>query len=75
MAVRPAFHGQGVADRLLEAVEDELRARGCAVATLDTTEPLRRAVRFYERHGYRASGRISDFFGMPVFEYVKRLEG
>ena len=40
----------------------------------DTTEPLRPAVRFYERNGYRASGRVTDFFGMPIFEYVKRLE-
>jgi len=39
----------------------------------DTTEPLRPAVRFYERNGYRASGRVTDF-GMPLFEYVKRLE-
>ena len=73
MAVTPARHGQGVAGRLLEAVEDELRARGCAVATLETTEPLRRAIRFYERNGYRASGRVTDFFGMPIFEYVKPL--
>ena len=75
MAVLPALHGQGVAARLLEAVEHELRALGCTVATLDTTEPLRRAARFYERNGYRASGRVTDFFGMPIFEYVKRLDG
>lgn len=74
MAVMPALHGQGVAARLLEAVEDELRALGCTIATLDTTEPLRRAARFYERHGYRASGRVTDFYGMPIFEYLKPLE-
>jgi hypothetical protein len=32
-------------------------------------------MRFYERHGYRRSGRISDFFGMPLIEYVKVLKG
>lgn len=26
---------------------------------------------FYEKHGYRRSGTIRDFFGMPLFEYVK----
>ena len=40
---------------------------------LDTTEPLQRAVRFYLRHGFRASGRVTDFFGMPLFEYLKIL--
>ena len=74
MGVAPGYQGLGVAARLLDAVESELRARGCTVATLDTTEPLRRAVRFYERHGFRASGRVTDFFGMPIFEYVKRLD-
>jgi ribosomal protein S18 acetylase RimI-like enzyme len=73
MAVRPEQQGSGVAQRLLEAVEAELRARGAARITLDTTPPLARAISFYERNGFRASGRVSDFFGMPLFEYVKIL--
>jgi len=28
-------------------------------------------MRFYEKHGYRRSGKVSDFFGMPLVEYVK----
>jgi GNAT superfamily N-acetyltransferase len=73
MAVLPAWQGAGVAALLLDAAERELRDRRCSLVTLDTTEPLRRATRFYEKHGYRASGRVSDFFGMPVYEYVKGL--
>ena len=42
--------------------------------TLDTTEPLQRAVRFYEKHGYVASRRTTDFFGMALHEYVKELK-
>jgi len=34
---------------------------------------LERAMRFYEKHGYRRSSKVSDFFGMPLFEYVKTL--
>jgi putative acetyltransferase len=73
MAVLPAWQGRGVADQLLAAVEEELRARGCTRITLDTTDPLRRAVRFYERHGFRPSGKVGDYFGMPLHEHVKRL--
>lgn len=73
MAVAPEWQGHGVATALLLAAEDELRSLGCSRVTLDTTVPLRRAVRFYERHGYRPSGRTSDFFGMPLFEYTKDL--
>ncbi len=73
MAVLPAWQARGVAAELLGAAEAELRARGCARVSLDTTEPLKRATRFYEKNGYRASDRVADFFGMPLFEYVKQL--
>jgi ribosomal protein S18 acetylase RimI-like enzyme len=71
MAVRPHWQGQGVADALLSAVEAELCARRCSRITLDTTAALQRAMRFYQRHGYHGSGKVTDFFGMPLFEYVK----
>ncbi|WP_263366356.1 GNAT family N-acetyltransferase [Edaphobacter bradus] len=73
MAVDPRFQGGGIARRLLEAVEAELMDCGCTRVSLDTTAPLKRAVRFYERNGFRASGKVVDFFGMPLFEYVKML--
>jgi len=31
------------------------------------------AIRFYEKHGFRSSGKVSDFFGMPLYEYIKEL--
>lgn len=73
MAVRPSHQGRGVAERLLQAAEEELRNRGCARVTLDTTEPLERAIRFYQHHGYRATGIVRDFFGMRLLEYAKDL--
>jgi GNAT superfamily N-acetyltransferase len=73
MAVLPGWQGAGVAAQLLAAAEHELLEKGCSFVNLDTTEPLQRATRFYEKHGYRASGRVSDFFGMPLYEYVKDL--
>jgi GNAT superfamily N-acetyltransferase len=73
MAVRPGWQGAGVADRLLEAAERSIVDWNCARVSLDTTEPLQRAIRFYLRHGFRASGRVTDYFGMPLFEYLKIL--
>jgi len=73
MAVRPGWQGAGVADRLLEAAERTVVDWNCSCLSLDTTEPLQRAIRFYLRHGFRASGRVTDFFGMPLFEYLKIL--
>ncbi|HEY3927321.1 MAG TPA: GNAT family N-acetyltransferase [Candidatus Koribacter sp.] len=73
MAVRPEWQGCGVADELLMRAEEELRSKGCRRCVLDTTEPLARAMRFYERHGYARSGKVTDFFGMPLVEYGKAL--
>lgn len=73
MAVLPSLRGSGIAGQLLSHAEEELRGRGCTHVTLDTTEPLQRAMLFYEKHGYRRSGKISDFFGMPLVEYRKVL--
>ncbi|HKR28154.1 MAG TPA: GNAT family N-acetyltransferase [Acidobacteriaceae bacterium] len=73
MAVLPGRQGTGVAGALLAAAEDYLRQSGCTRVTLDTTEPLQRAIRFYTRHGYAATGHITDFFGMRLHEYTKAL--
>ena len=73
MAVLPEWHGRGIAEKLLQSAEAELAARGCSRVTLDTTGPLQRAMRFYEKHGYIATGRTTDFFGMTLHEYVKEL--
>jgi ribosomal protein S18 acetylase RimI-like enzyme len=73
LAVLPEFQGRGVADELLLSAEDELRNLGCSRVTLDTTAPLLRAMHFYAIYGYLRTGRVSDFYGMQLFEYEKHL--
>ena len=73
MAVNPKWQGTGVAHALLDHVEASLRASNAARITLDTTAPLRRAIRFYEKRGFKPSGRVADFFGMALAEHVKAL--
>jgi GNAT superfamily N-acetyltransferase len=73
MSVLPSRQGSGVAQQLLDAALEGLRRLGCKRAILDTTEPLTRAIRFYERNGFRRSGHVGDFFGMALIEYVKTI--
>lgn len=73
MAVLPEQKGSGVAAQLLREIEDRLRSQGCTHITLDTTLPLERAIRFYEKHGYSRSGHVAEFFSMPLIEYAKAL--
>ena len=74
MAIVPGWQGCGVARQLLEAAESELRSRNCSRISLDTTVPLRRAMRFYERNGFHPSGTVADFFGMPLIQFIKTVE-
>ena len=46
---------------------------GCKRVTLDTTAPLERAIRFYRKNGFVPTGGVTDFFGMPLYEYAKPL--
>ena len=73
MAVLPSWQGRGVSQDLLDCAESYLREGGCNRITVDTTEPLKPAIRFYLRNGFRATGKMEDFFGMPLHEYEKRL--
>lgn len=73
MAVRPEWQGTGVASILLDTAVKALRELDCQFVTLDTTEVLERAIRFYRRAGFMPSGKVVDFFGMPLYEYIKRL--
>ena len=73
MAVREAWQGCGIAPQLLASAEARLRALGCRRATLDTTQPLTRAIAFYRRNGYAPTSRVQDFFGMPLYEFARDL--
>lgn len=73
MAVLPGHRGAGIAAQLLSAIEEWLRMQGCTRVSLNTTRPLLAAMKFYEKHGYVRTGRISDFFGMDLIEYEKSL--
>ncbi len=71
LAVHPDWQGAGIAAELLRAAVGNLQSRKCSRITLNTTEPLKRAMRFYEKNGFERSGKVRDFFGMPLIEYVK----
>ena len=73
MAVNPEWHGSGLSTSLLETAEDGLSKAGCKTITLDTTGPLKRAIRFYEKNGFRPTGRVGCFFGMALIEFSKPI--
>ena len=73
MAVLPGWRGSGVAAKLLATIENYLRAQACTRITLNTTPPLEPAMKFYQKNGYRRTGNLKDFFGMPLIEFAKQM--
>lgn len=56
--VDPATRGQGLGSQVLEAVENEAQARGCALVITGTYSF--QALDFYRRHGYEVVGQIDN---------------
>lgn len=52
MRVHPDHQRKGLGQRLLEALEERARDRGCERIVLDTHEHLRAAQSLYTKHGY-----------------------
>jgi GNAT superfamily N-acetyltransferase len=74
MAALPAGRGRGVGGLLLEEIERFARARGHRRLFLSTAPFLGRAVRLYERFGFRPSpDGPHDLFGTPLVTMVKLL--
>ncbi|MFX0005813.1 MAG: GNAT family N-acetyltransferase [Candidatus Hermodarchaeota archaeon] len=74
MAVHPKWQGKNSpAASLLKAVENDAISNECRFLTLDTTEVLKRAGNFYKKHGFKLTGKIGDFFGSKIYQYIKYL--
>jgi GNAT superfamily N-acetyltransferase len=70
--VRDDLRGTGVGGRLLAAVEDEAKARGCAQIVVSSHSF--QAPDFYVRQGYREYGRIEGYpRGHAEVHLVKEL--
>jgi ribosomal protein S18 acetylase RimI-like enzyme len=61
--VARAWHGRGVAQRLMDAVLDGARARGAGTLWLGVWERNPRAVAFYEKYGFRRVGEYTFRLG------------
>ncbi len=74
MYVDPAYRGERLGGQLLAAAEEQLRARGVHLATLETGHSQHEAVRLYERAGYTKRGPFGPYpdNGLSVF-YEKAL--
>lgn len=58
LAVDPAYRGQGVGAKLLQAIEDQARQQGAKVSELTTMSW--QAPHFYQKYGYVIFGEVHN---------------
>ncbi|MCD9198855.1 GNAT family N-acetyltransferase [Aeromicrobium wangtongii] len=75
MYVRPEARGQGGADALMAALEDEARAAGARRLILHTGDRQDAAIRIYQRHGYTPIEVYQPYVGMPASLCFEKLLG
>ncbi len=72
--VRPAFRNRGIASQLLRAAESFAAQQNASWLYLDTKDDLRRAIAFYQLHGYKPCERYNDNPQATIF-LRKKLPG
>lgn len=62
LCVDPAARGQGLGAQLLVRLMDEARARSCQWLSLEVRADNQPALSMYERHGFRPTDWLSDYY-------------
>jgi GNAT superfamily N-acetyltransferase len=76
MAVLPQDRGRRIGELLLREIEDYASTQGYVRLTLSTTPFLHRAIRLYERFGFRRDeAGPHDLMGAPLFTMAKSVKG
>lgn len=68
--VDESLRGKRMAGTMLQAAEDEARARGCMAAWIDTFNPA--AEKAYRRQGYAVFGALPDFPAGRSRKFLKK---
>jgi GNAT superfamily N-acetyltransferase len=73
MAVSPFVQKKGIGILLLQRAEEYAVGKGIKKMLLECYEPLVKAIRLYEKFGFRRTGKSRPYSGITVFEMAKDL--
>ena len=65
MCVHPDYRRQGIADRLLAALDDFAAASALSFISLEVRQSNTPAVSLYAKNGYRKTGEIPNYYTDP----------
>lgn len=72
--VLPEARGSGVGSRLLQAVEERLRARRCRAVILETAVDNTAALSFYKRRDYTVIKTLPRYYSNGVDAFVMKKD-
>ncbi|POZ63478.1 GNAT family N-acetyltransferase [Chromobacterium alticapitis] len=72
MYVRPQCRGKGVARALMDFLEDQAKARGCAAMTLETGIHQHEAIALYRRAGYEFCAPFGSYAVDPNSVFMRK---
>ena len=67
--------GQGLARRLISALEEQALAHGCTACMLETGPTQPEALALYERMGYKYRGAFGDYPEDPLSVFMQKELG
>ncbi|MFC5462756.1 GNAT family N-acetyltransferase [Massilia niabensis] len=70
--VRPQARGQGIARRLIEALEAKAVQSGCRTFMLETGPTMPGALALYERMGYQRRGSFGNYPDHPLSVFMQK---
>jgi len=74
MAVSPEYQKSGMGWNMLEEVIRLAKTKGLNKLSLETFNKLIPAINLYNKFGFKRNGKKRDFFGIEIFEMVKKLD-
>ena len=72
MFIRPEHRGRGLSKRLLAFLEEQARAKGCEVFTLETGIYQPEALGLYERSGYKRCAPFGNYKPDPMSVFMMK---
>ena len=73
MAVHPDYQGKGFGLFILRKIYMLAKKNNYKFISLDTSKPLKRAIKFYKNFGFEFTGKNKDFHGVKIFEMIKEI--
>ena len=73
MAVDPDYQSKGIGLFILKKIDELARRKNIKKISLETSKPLKRAIKFYKNFGFDFTGVTQNFYGIEIYEMIKRL--